>query len=283
MRIDFLQVVPAPESTADRWTYPPFSGHYDGEYIWGRGSEDDKSNVIAILSAIESLLDCDFTPTRTVIVSIGFDEEGGADQSYGARCLAQRILDIYGEDGVELIVSTLSWTLEAIIDTWQFDEGFAGIAEHFGTEFALPATAEKGHIDVQMAIDTAGGHSSTPPDHTASRFVSNFFKAHLTENVTVGYLAQAIQAIEANPFPSRLTGHNPTTQYLKCSALHSRNMPPSLRKAILNGSSSSEVLKYMDSSPVTRALVRTTTAVDIVRGGEKGEFFIALDLFACPR
>lgn len=117
MRIDFLQVVPAPESTADRWTYPPFSGHYDGEYIWGRGSEDDKSNVIAILSAIESLLDCDFTPTRTVIVSIGFDEEGGADQSYGARCLAQRILDIYGEDGVELIVSTLSWTLEAIIDT----------------------------------------------------------------------------------------------------------------------------------------------------------------------
>ena len=45
---DGTQVVPAPEETSDRWTYPPFSGHYDSEYIWGRGSEDDKSNVIAI-------------------------------------------------------------------------------------------------------------------------------------------------------------------------------------------------------------------------------------------
>lgn len=92
--------------TLDRWTYPPFSGYYDGEYIWGRGSEDDKSNLVAILSAIDALLNCNFKPTRTVLVSIGFDEEGGADQSYGARCLAEHILEIYGEDGIELIVST---------------------------------------------------------------------------------------------------------------------------------------------------------------------------------
>ena len=103
--IDRSKVVPAPESTLDRWTYPPFSGHYDGEYVWGRGSEDDKSNLIAILSAIDSLIKCDFTPSRTVLVSIGFDEEGGADQSYGARCLAAHILERYGNDGIELIVS----------------------------------------------------------------------------------------------------------------------------------------------------------------------------------
>jgi Gly-Xaa carboxypeptidase len=51
----------------------------------------------------------------------------------------------------------------------QFDEGIAGVEKHFGTEFALPATAEKGYIDVSIIIDTAGGHSSTPPDHTASK------------------------------------------------------------------------------------------------------------------
>jgi Gly-Xaa carboxypeptidase len=88
----------------DRWTHPPFSGHYDGEFIWGRGSEDDKSNLIAMLSAIDALLGQDFNPTRTVLVSIGFDEEGGADQSYGAKCLSKHILKIYGEDGIELIV-----------------------------------------------------------------------------------------------------------------------------------------------------------------------------------
>jgi Gly-Xaa carboxypeptidase len=59
-----------------------------------------------VLSAIDALLDCNFKPTRTVLVSIGFDEEGGADQSYGARCLAKHILEIYGEDGIELVVST---------------------------------------------------------------------------------------------------------------------------------------------------------------------------------
>lgn len=169
LRLTLKKVVPAPESTLDRWTYPPFSGHYDGEYIWGRGSEDDKSNLIAILSAIDALLCCNFTPTRTVLVSIGFDEEGGADQSYGAKCLAERILKIYGENGIELIVSIVSNLFVGIIDSKQFDEGIAGIEEHFGTEFALPATAEKGYVDVQMTVDTAGGHSSTPPDHTASR------------------------------------------------------------------------------------------------------------------
>jgi Gly-Xaa carboxypeptidase len=98
------QVVPAGDSTSEDWTYPPFSGHYDGEYIWGRGSEDDKSNLIAMLTAVDCLLACDFTPNRTVIVSVGFDEEGGAEQSYGARCLAETLLERYGKDGIEMIV-----------------------------------------------------------------------------------------------------------------------------------------------------------------------------------
>lgn len=103
-----IQVVPAPEATSDRWTHPPFSGHYDGDYIWGRGSEDDKSNVIAILSAIDSLLKAGFEPQRTVVFAVGFDEEGGAPGGYGARSLAEHLLEVYGDDGVELIVSVNS-------------------------------------------------------------------------------------------------------------------------------------------------------------------------------
>ena len=98
------KVVPAPDSTANRWTHPPFSGHYDGDFIWGRGSEDDKSNLIAMLSALESLLIEDFGPQRTVVLSVGFDEEGGAEESYGAKCLANRPLKQYGKNGIELIV-----------------------------------------------------------------------------------------------------------------------------------------------------------------------------------
>jgi Gly-Xaa carboxypeptidase len=40
-------VVPAPESTYDRWTHGAFSGFNDGKYIWGRGAADDKPLVVS--------------------------------------------------------------------------------------------------------------------------------------------------------------------------------------------------------------------------------------------
>lgn len=108
------------------------------------------------------------------------------------------------------------------------------------------------------------------------------FIVNVIHSITVGYLAQVIQAIEANPFTSRLTDHNPTTEYLKCTALHSKSMPSSLREAILDSPSSSKVLKYMDSSLETRALIRTSTAVDVIRGGEKGEYLSRTRLLLSP-
>ncbi|KAK5198562.1 Gly-Xaa carboxypeptidase [Exophiala xenobiotica] len=229
-------VVPAGISTTAEWSYPPFSGHYDGEFIWGRGSEDDKSNLIAMLTAIDCLLSCDFNPLRTVILAVGFDEEGGADRSYGARCLAETLLERYGKDGVELI----------------FDEGIAGIENRFGTDFALPATAEKGYVDVTVQIGVPGGHSSTPPDHTA-----------------IGFLAQIIRLIEDQPFKSQLVRQNPTLTYLRQAALLSKDMPEDLRDAISGSRSSKKLLEYMDSDRERRAMVRTSIAVDVIQGGDK--------------
>ena len=97
-------MVPVDNNTISHWTYPPFDGHYDGQYIWGRGSEDDKSNLVAILSALDALLTLDFQPSRTVLFSIGFDEEGGASKKYGAKALAESLLETYGENGIELVV-----------------------------------------------------------------------------------------------------------------------------------------------------------------------------------
>ena len=42
-------VVPADESTLDAWSYPPFSGEIADGFIWGRGSLDIKSQMIAVL------------------------------------------------------------------------------------------------------------------------------------------------------------------------------------------------------------------------------------------
>jgi Gly-Xaa carboxypeptidase len=66
--------VPCEESTLGEWVHPPYSGHYDGEFVWGRGAVDDKSSLIGILAAIETMLEAGFSPKRTVIVASGFDE-----------------------------------------------------------------------------------------------------------------------------------------------------------------------------------------------------------------
>jgi hypothetical protein len=42
--------------TADKWKHPPYSGHFDGERIWGRGTADDKNGLIAILSVSSSVV-----------------------------------------------------------------------------------------------------------------------------------------------------------------------------------------------------------------------------------
>ncbi|KAI0552196.1 hypothetical protein F4679DRAFT_102264 [Xylaria curta] len=124
-------VVPVAEATKDQWTHPPFSGFFDGKYIWGRGSWDCKNNLIGILEAVELLISAGFEPKRTVVLSFGFDEEIQGLQ--GASHLAEVLIERYGKDGAAVII----------------DEG-GGVASSWGSTFALPGVAEKGAIDVEI-------------------------------------------------------------------------------------------------------------------------------------
>ncbi|KAK3376208.1 hypothetical protein B0T24DRAFT_677098 [Lasiosphaeria ovina] len=68
-------VVPADEPPM--WKYPPFSAHFDGEWLWGRGASDDKNSITAIFAALETLLsNASWIPEQTIILALGFDEEG---------------------------------------------------------------------------------------------------------------------------------------------------------------------------------------------------------------
>jgi len=95
-------VVPVPASTVDAWTHPPFSGHFDGKFIWGRGSSDCKNQLIAEMEVIELLLDAGYKPKRTIVLSFGFDEEISGRE--GAGSLAPFLIDRYGENGVAAVV-----------------------------------------------------------------------------------------------------------------------------------------------------------------------------------
>lgn len=67
-------------STYSQWHEPPFSGVLKDGLVWGRGSCDDKSGVIGNLAAVESLLEVDFKPKRTIVLAFGIDEEVSGTQ-----------------------------------------------------------------------------------------------------------------------------------------------------------------------------------------------------------
>jgi Gly-Xaa carboxypeptidase len=63
-------VVPVNDETVSQWTHPPFSGHMDAEgWIWGRGTTDMKSTLIALLAAAERLIEEGFEPVRPLVFS----------------------------------------------------------------------------------------------------------------------------------------------------------------------------------------------------------------------
>ncbi|KAK5074946.1 hypothetical protein LTR64_001151 [Lithohypha guttulata] len=235
-------VVPVPKSTVDAWTHPPFSGYFDGKFIWGRGASDCKNQLIGILEAVEELLKSDFKPRRTVLLSFGFDEEISGPQ--GAGHLAPFILERYGKDGVAAVV----------------DEG-AGFAGPWGMRVALPGVGEKGYTDVHIIVRMPGGHSSIPPDHTG-----------------IGVMSELINLIEAHPYQTRLDDANPYLGLLTCGAEHAPDFPSKLRKLLHRRQKSIHSCKAKQDhlaieaakqGPGTKYLMQTSVAADLIEGGVK--------------
>jgi succinyl-diaminopimelate desuccinylase len=59
------------------WTYPPYGGEIHNGSIYGRGALDDKGPVIAVLYALNKLLEEGLVPKRRIRIILGCDEESG--------------------------------------------------------------------------------------------------------------------------------------------------------------------------------------------------------------
>ena len=59
-----------------KWTHPPFSATRDGGYIYGRGTVDDKDNVVAALMVMLTLKRQNVPLDRDVIFLAEAGEEG---------------------------------------------------------------------------------------------------------------------------------------------------------------------------------------------------------------
>ncbi|KAH9970444.1 hypothetical protein BJV74DRAFT_879845 [Russula compacta] len=230
-------VVPVEPDTVDQWTHPPYSGYYDGEVIWGRGSSDDKSGLIGILATIETLLEHGFEPSRTIVFASGFDEEISGPQ--GAAHLAVALQDKYGEDSFALLV----------------DEG-GGFIDVAGSVVAIAGVAEKGYMDATLTVSTPGGHSSVPPPHTG-----------------IGILSRLLVEYEDNPIEAHLERDTPVYSIVQCVGEHVKDISEELRELIRASAYSDEALSRLEAEWLKdsfhRALIGTTQAITVSQGGVK--------------
>ncbi len=225
-----LDVVPVTPEALPDWEQPPFSGAIRDGFVWGRGALDDKASLIAIFEAVEQLVAAGFRPERSVLLAFGHDEEIGGERGAGG------ITQLLASRGVRLWMS--------------LDEGLAIVSGAGGIEgsAALVGIAEKGFLTLELTARAPGGHSSTPPPQTA-----------------IGRLARAIRRIEENPLPARIEGVAaqtfdalaPQLSFLRRTAIaHRALFGPLLRRRLA-------------ADPATNAMIRTTAAVTMIRGGVK--------------
>lgn len=230
MLLAHIDVVPAEES--DGWDAPPFSAEEIGDFIYGRGTMDDKSAVMAILQALEYLLMKGYTPRRGFYIGLGHDEEINGDNG------AMNIVRVLKRRGVSLL--------------FVLDEGLAildGVLPGLVEPVALIGTSEKGQVTIKLSVSMSPTHSSMPPRETS-----------------IGILASVVKRLEDNPMP-RMFGQGPEKGLFEHLA-HKFRFPHNflLSNLWLFTPIISRVLEKQTSS---NALVRTTTAITMFNAGVK--------------
>lgn len=226
-----MDVVPVEPGTEKEWMYPAFSGEIKDGYIWGRGSMDIKSGVLGILEAVEHLLKEGITPTHTIYLAFGHDEEVGGPN---------------GASQIAALLKSRNISLEYVLD-----EGGSvteGIVPGVSAPVALVGIAEKGYVSLELVVETEGGHSSMPPQNTG-----------------IGILAEAIRNLENHQMPEGIQGVvKQMFEYTGPEMGFAKKMV--FANLWLFGWL---VKRQLRKSPQTRAMIRTTTAPTIVEGGTK--------------
>lgn len=218
---------------SDSWVNKPFGGEEIDGYIYGRGTLDMKGHVIALLEAMESLLEENYEFGRDVYLLFGHNEETGSSRPDSG---ALNTMNYFKDKGIEFYSV--------------MDEGGAFIdGKSLGVNgvVALIGVGEKGYLDVELSAKQNGGHASMPPEKSAlfevfeaaSKMESDKFKLDFNE---------ATHAM--------FEGLIPYMDAKMKFVFKNRN----LLKPI--------VLKAMAKDPKTAAIVRTTSVMTMAQGSK---------------
>ncbi|XP_048352903.1 N-fatty-acyl-amino acid synthase/hydrolase PM20D1 isoform X2 [Sphaerodactylus townsendi] len=230
MLLAHIDVVPASPLGWD--VDDPFSAEERDGFIYGRGTLDNKNSVIGILQALEFLLRRKYRPRRSFYIGLGHDEEVG-----GGKGAAKIVAELESR-GVQL--------------SFLLDEGsfiLDGIITGLKKPAAIIAVTEKGAVTAELSVTSAPGHSSMPPKRTS-----------------IGILSEALARLEQQPMPN-LFGKGPEALMLEQLA-PDFNFPLNIVMANL-WLFAPAVSSFLEQTPSTNAIVRTTTAITMFHGGIK--------------
>ncbi|MEJ8821294.1 M20 family peptidase [Variovorax humicola] len=224
-------MVPIAPGTEKAWSTDPFSGEIKDGYVWGRGTIDNKGNLLSQMEAIEMLIGEGFKPRQTIYLVAGDDEE-----VTGLRG-AKPIAELLKSRGVEL--------------DWVLDEGLLvldGVLPGLSKPAALIGLAEKGYATFFLTLDVPPSHSSMPAQHTA-----------------IGGMSAALARLEANQMPGGLTGVAGEMFGILAPEMAGVN-----RVVLSNLWLTGPLVKsQLEKSPSSNAMLRTTTALTIINAGNK--------------
>jgi acetylornithine deacetylase/succinyl-diaminopimelate desuccinylase-like protein len=129
-----------------KWTFPPFGAAIDGGYVYGRGTVDDKDNLVAGLMLILQLHRSKAALDRDVILLAEAGEEGAPD--VGAQFMADNHFD-------------------AIDAEFCLAEG-GGVVRRGGKVVqANVGTTEKEPRPIEIIVTGPAGHGSVPNQNSA--------------------------------------------------------------------------------------------------------------------
>ncbi|GGB48931.1 acetylornithine deacetylase [Roseibium aquae] len=133
-----------PTAAPDHWTYPPFSAHRDGDWLYGRGAGDMKAGLSANIFALDAIGRAGFTLAGPVQIQSVIDEEvtgNGAAETIRRNGVADAVL--IPEPTDERLVSANSGVIK-------FKIGVRGVPSH-------PRDPDSGISAIDAALALIGG------------------------------------------------------------------------------------------------------------------------------
>ncbi|MCB1648019.1 MAG: M20/M25/M40 family metallo-hydrolase [Gammaproteobacteria bacterium] len=215
---------------ASKWSFPPHSATRDGGWIYGRGTVDDKDNLVAALMTLVMLKRQNVPLERDVILLAESGEEGST------------------QIGIQYMVDN---HLDAIEAEFCLAEGGSVVRQNGEVFYASVQTVEKLPRAISLASHGVAGHGSVP----------------LQGNAIVA-LSRAVATIADWQPPIQLS--DTTTAYFSKLASISEPEAAARYRAVLNPNSPAgrEAVNYLKQyEPRNAAVLFSTISPTIVDGG----------------